>query len=248
MNNVFDDIYRVALSDLYYMKRNIWALLATSLVTPLLYLIAFGYGLGRGVMMEGVDYIAFVIPGVVALTTLSSSFTTISSKLMVQKRFYESFDEMMLCPVSKTGIIFGKAVLGILKGMMCGTILLVLGLLMSDGLHVTPGLMLCMFLSCTTFSLLGVAAGMIVKDLPHMNLFNSFVILPMTFLCGTMFSLNALPGAAKAIIWALPLTHTSECLRATALGWQFPWISVAALLAYGAAFYLLARHSLSYSD
>ena len=128
MNNVLDDIYRVALSDLYYLKRNVWVLLATSLVTPLLYLVAFGYGLGKGVTMEGVDYIAFVIPGVIALTTLSSSFTTISNKLMVQKRFYESFDEMMLCPVSKTGIIFGKAVLGMAKGMMCGTILLILGL------------------------------------------------------------------------------------------------------------------------
>ncbi len=248
MNNVFDDTCRVALSDMYYLKRNIWVLLATSLVTPLLYLIAFGYGLGKDVVMDGVDYIAFVIPGVIALTTLSSSFTTVSNKLMVQKRFYESFDEMMLCPVSKTGIIFGKAVLGMVKGMMCGTILLILGLFMSSDLHVTVMLIVCMVISCAVFSLLGVAAGMLMKDLPHMNLFNSFVILPMTFLCGTMFSLDALPGPAKLVIEVLPLTHTSECIRAAALGWQFPWISVLVLLAFGALFYLLSLYGLRHSS
>ncbi|MCQ2078550.1 MAG: ABC transporter permease [archaeon] len=243
-----DEVYRVALSDLYYLRRNILPLLATSLITPLLYLVAFGYGLGNGVVMEGVSYIAFVIPGVVSLTTLSSSFTTISNKLMVQKRFYESFDEMMLCPISKSSIIFGKTILGIIKGMMCGSILLALGFLMTDDLHITVGLVACMLLSCVVFSLLGVAAGMIVSDLPRMNLFNSFVILPMTFLCGTMFSLNALPEVVKVIIDLLPLTQTSACIRASALGWEFPWLHMVLLVAYGALFYLLALWSLRKSN
>lgn len=67
------DIVRVAMADLFYLKRNVWVLLATSLVTPLLYLVAFGYGLGKGVIMDGVPYLAFMIPGVVALTTLTPS-------------------------------------------------------------------------------------------------------------------------------------------------------------------------------
>lgn len=246
--SLLSDIARVSLSDLYYMKRNWYTLLATSLITPLLYLVAFGYGLGKGITMEGVDYIAFMIPGVVSLSTLTSSFSTVSNKLMIQKRFYESFDEMMLCPVSTSSIILGKAVLGVVKGMLCGAILLVLGMFMSGDLRITVPLVLCMFLSCLVFSLLGVAAGIIVKDMPHMTLFNSFVILPMTFLCGTMFSLDALPKAAQYVIWALPLTHTTECLRASALDWSFPWVSLAVLMAYGVAFYLLAYLALRKTD
>ncbi len=248
MKGFFDDVYRVALSDLYYLKRNILLLLATSMITPLLYLVAFGYGLGDGVTMQGVSYIAFVIPGVVALTTLTSSFTTIANKLMIQKRFYESFDEMLLCPISKASVIFGKALLGVIKGMLCGAILLLLGYFMTDDLQVTAGLILVMFVSCVVFSLLGVAAGMIVQDIPRMNLFNSFVILPMTFLCGTMFSLDALPGAIKVFIDVLPLTQTSECIRACALGWEFPWIDLIILLAYGVAFYVLAHWGLRNSN
>ena len=206
--SVLGETCRVALADFYYFRRNCLLLLVTSMVTPLLYMLAFGYGLGQGVIMEGVDYIAFMIPGVISLTTLTSTFDTVSHKIMVQKRFYESFDEMLLCPISKASVIFGKALLGVIKGMLCGTILLLLGYFMTEDLQVTAGLILVMFVSCVVFSLLGVAAGMIVQDIPRMNLFNSFVILPMTFLCGTMFSLDALPTAVKT-----PSSSAKACCR-----------------------------------
>ena len=242
------DTLRVAMSDLYYLKRNLPILLATSMVTPLLYLLAFGYGLGKDITMEGVTYMAFMIPGVVSLTTVTSSFTTVANKLMVQKRFYESFDEMMLCPISKTSMILGKSILGILKSLLCALLMLLLGALLTDDLFITPVLILCVLLSCTVFSLLGVAAGMLVPDLPRMNLFNSFVILPMTFLCGTMFSLDNLPDIAKTLIELLPLTHTSNCVRAAALGWDFPWLSLAILIGYGVFFFLLGRFALRHTN
>lgn len=230
----------VSLSDFYYFKRNFLLLLATSMVTPLLYMLAFGYGLGRGITMDGVDYIAFMIPGIISLTTLSSTFDTVSHKIMVQKRFYESFDEMLLCPISKSSIIFGRSLLGVVKGMMCGTIITVLGLFFSSDFHVSVWFFLMMLLSCFVFSLLGVAAGVMVKDLAHMSLFTTFVILPMTFLCGTMFSMDTLPEAIRWFIDILPLSQTSDCIRALALQWDFPYMSFALLIAYGIVFYLLA--------
>ena len=242
------DTLRVAMSDLYYLKRNLPILLVTSLVTPLLYLLAFGYGLGQDVTMEGVSYMAFMIPGVVSLTTVTSSFTTVANKLMIQKRFYESFDEMMLCPISKTSMILGKSILGILKSMLCAFLMLFLGYMLTDDLYITPMLVLCVFISCTAFSLLGVAAGMLVPDLPRMNLFNSFVILPMTFLCGTMFPVDKMPDVIGAIVTVLPLTPSSECVRAAALGADFPWLSLAVMIVWGVLFFFVARHGLRQSD
>ena len=243
--SVLGETCRVALADFYYFRRNCLLLLVTSMVTPLLYMLAFGYGLGQGVIMEGVDYIAFMIPGVISLTTLTSTFDTVSHKIMVQKRFYESFDEMLLCPVSKTSIIFGKALLGVVKGMMCGTILVAMGMMFTSDLHITVQLFLLMLASCFVFSILGVAAGVIVQDLAHMSLFTTFVILPMTFLCGTMFSLDALPQALATVIDILPLSQTSACIRAVALDWAFPWMSLALLAVYGVIFYLLAHFALN---
>ena len=239
--SLIDETFRVALSDLYYFKRNFLLLTITSLVTPLLYMFAFGFGVGNSVSeMEGVAYIAFIIPGVVAINTMTSSFNTISHKLMIQKRFYESFDEMMLCPVSKSALILGKCILGVIKGMVSGTILIVMGGLMSSDLMITPQLFGIMIFSIFIFSLLGVAAGIVLPDLPWTDAFNSFVILPMTFLCGTMFTLSAVPQWVADIIWALPLTHTSACIRAIALGWDFPWVSFIVLLIYGAVFFILS--------
>ena len=243
---LIDETFRVALSDLYYFKRNFILLTVTSLVTPLLYMFAFGYGVGNSVdEMEGVSYIAFIIPGVVAINTMTSSFNTISHKLMIQKRFYESFDEMLLCPVSKSALILGKTILGILKGMICGTILIIMGYVMTSDLIISPQLFALMLMSCFIFSLLGVAAGIVLPDLPWTDMFNSFIILPMTFLCGTMFTLSAVPEIVADIIWALPLTHTSTCIRAVALGWDFPWVSFCVLIAYGIAFYIIAWAALN---
>jgi ABC-type multidrug transport system permease subunit len=69
-----------------------------------------------------------------------------------------------------------------------------------------------------------------------MNVFNAMVMVPMTFLCGTFFSLSQLPEAVKAALYVFPLTHVSQCLRASALGQAFPWLSFAALLGFGLAF------------
>ena len=78
----FGDSFRVAWIDMCFVRHNILSILVTCLVSPLLYLVAFGYGLGQGMTVEGFDYISFMIPGVIALSTLTSCFSTVSTKVM----------------------------------------------------------------------------------------------------------------------------------------------------------------------
>ena len=59
------------------------------------------------------------------------------------------------------------------------------------------------------------------------------------------YSLDALPQALATVIDLLPLSQTSACIRAVALDWAFPWMSLALLAVYGAIFYLLAHFALS---
>jgi ABC-type multidrug transport system permease subunit len=70
-----------------------------------------------------------------------------------------------------------------------------------------------------------------------MSTFNTLVILPMTFLCGTFFSLTQVPEGVKIALYLLPLTHSSDCLRAAALNQPFPWFSFVALIGFGLIFY-----------
>jgi ABC-2 type transport system permease protein len=233
------EIYYVAWSDLRFMRHNLLNVLIMSLMSPILYVIAFGYGLGGTTTVSGVPYISFMIPGIVALSSLSSSFTSTSTRINVQRLYYKSFDEMLMCPLRYSSIVLGKTVLGMIRGLISCAVIYAIGLCLSTDLMITPMFVIVVLLSCFTYACLGETAALIAKSHQSMATFNTLVILPMTFLCGTFFSTSVLPEFFQAILYAIPLTHSSECIRSSALGWDFPWISLAILVAYAVAFYFL---------
>lgn len=239
---VFADSFRVAWIDLCFIKRNILTVLVTSLVGPLLYLFAFGYGLGRGMTVEGFDYLSFMIPGIIALSTLSACFNTVATKVMVQRNYYQSFDELFLCSMAPSAIILGKAYAGVIRGLISCTVLYIIGLAISPNIMLTASAIILIPISCLLYSLLGVVSGLLANSHLTLTMFTSLVILPMTFLCGTIFSLDSLPEALKMVIYALPLTHSTECIRSAILGTTFPWTSLIMIICYGFAFFLVCRY------
>lgn len=238
------EIYYVAWADLQFMRHSFLNILVMSVMSPLLYLVAFGYGMGAGVTPDGISHIAFVVPGIVALTTLSSSFSSTATRINVQKLFYKSFDEMMMSPLRLSSIIMGKATLGVLRGAVSAGIIFLIGLVITTGLHVTPLFVICLLASCFTFAFLGIMAALLARSHQSISTFSSMVILPMTFLCGTFFSVASLPAGLQVILYALPLTHSSTCIRAAALGQAFPWASFIVLMTFGAAFFAINMHIL----
>ncbi len=238
MLNALSDISSVLYADLRNLRRHLRSLVATSLIQPLLYLVAFGYGLGQGVNIGGVSYLAFVIPGIIALTAFSTSFSGASAKLQVDRLFYKTFDEYLMAPVSLYSIVVGKALVGVVRSLITSVAILVVGLVLSPLLIVSPLFVLVLFVSCFVFSLFGVLVAFLINSHQNMSAFSNLVILPMTFLCGTFFSFSGLPVAAQGVLYVLPLTHASLCLRAAALGQAFPWFSFAVLLGFGMAFFL----------
>ncbi len=230
------DVYAVFWSDLRALRRRIWRTLGTGLLSPILYLVAFGWGLGRGVNVEGVDYITFVVPGIVALSAMNSSFNGAGQKLNAGRLFYRTFDEYLMAPISSTALVLGKSLIGVVRGLISGLALLVAGLLMAPLLSVNPRLLLTLLLTCFTFAFLGVLAALLAKSHEDMSTFGSLILLPMTFLGGTFFSPSSMPPVAQWAIRALPLTNCSECLRAAALERPFPWESFGAILVYSTAF------------
>lgn len=239
MLNFLKEVYYVSWADLRFIKHNFPNILVTSLVSPILYLITFGYGLGRGMSSGDVSYISFIIPGIVALSSLSSSFSSTSTRINVQRLYYKSFDEMMMCPLRPTAIILGKSMMGVLRGLLSCSIIFVMGLILSPEIMLTPLFICCLLISCFSFSFLGVMAALLAKSHQTLATFNSLVILPMTFLCGTFFSVSSVPVLFQYILYLFPLTHASMCVRASSLGWAFPWESLVILIAFGIAFYII---------
>ncbi len=232
-------MYSILWVDLRFLSRNWLKTLATTLVAPVLYLLAFGYGLGQGVTVEGYSYLQFVIPGIVALTAMTTSFNAAGMKLHVDRLFYRCFDEALMSPVSFFSIIVGKTLIGVVRGVMSTVALLVACYVFSPLPSVGVLFWLTLFATCFVFSFLGVLVALIAKSHQDMNVFMSLVILPMSFLSGTFFSLNQVPEALRVVLSFSPLTHASLCLRASALGQPYPWLSLAVLSGFGVVFFAL---------
>ena len=242
------DIYAVVWVDLRFLSRNLGKTMALTLIAPILYLLAFGYGLGNGANIEGYSYLEFVIPGILALTAMTTSFNTSGLKLHVDRLFYKCFDETLMSPVSAFSIIIGKSLIGVLRGLLSSAALLLACLFFSPLPSASLLFPLNLVLTCFVFSFLGVVVAFLAKTHQDMTLFMSLVVLPMAFLSGTFFSLSQVPEALSIILYLSPLTHASLILRASILGQPFPWLSLFILAAFGIAFFALCFVALKRSS
>jgi ABC-2 type transport system permease protein len=242
------DIYAVVWVDLRFLSRNLGKTLALTLVAPILYLLAFGYGLGRGASIEGFSYLDFVIPGILALTAMTTSFNTSGLKLHVDRLFFKCFDETLMAPVSAFSIIIGKALIGVVRGLLSSAALLLACLVFSPLPTVSLLFPLSLVLTCFVFSFLGVIVAFLAKTHQDMTLFMSLVVLPMAFLSGTFFSLRQVPETLSIILFLSPLTHACLCLRASILGQPFPWLSLLILAVFGIVFFILCFVALKRSS
>lgn len=225
--------------DLRFLSRNWLKTLATTLIAPVLYLLAFGYGLGQGIIIEGQSYLNFVIPGIIALTAMTTSFNASGMKLHVDRLFYKCFDETLMSPVSSFSIIIGKTLIGVVRGLISSAALLAACFAFSPLPEMGIMFIIVLLLTCFVFSFLGVVVALIAKSHQDMSVFMSLVILPMSFLSGTFFSLSQVPQAMRIVLSFSPLTHASLCLRASALDQPFPWFSFFILLSFGFGFFFL---------
>lgn len=213
--------------------------LANYAISPLLYIIAFGWGMGRGVIMEGVDYLAFMLPGLMALSSMGRSFS-ISSEINIARFYWHTFEEFQTAPVAPWSIVLGEVFGGVVRGFLAVAVVACLALISGVGLKFGPGLLLGVFMNCFLFASAAVLAAMVVRSHADQSNLTGFVITPMSFLCGTFFSLDKLPAWAAGVIETLPLTHASHFIRASALNQPLPWLSLAVMALYSVAFFCLA--------
>lgn len=224
--------YVILWSDMVALRRNLRNYLIATVVGPLLYMAAFGFGLGRDIRMDGQSYLQFVIPGIIAMTAMNSSFNGAGTRLVIDQIHWRSFDESLMAPIGQIWLLLGKALIGVLRGMVSSVAFLVMAAIMSPGLHIEPLFFISLLLSCLIFSFLGVLSALLARTYDDMIAFSSIFIMPMAFLGGTFFSLTYLPSDLRYVIYLLPLTHASICLRSSLLGQTVPDASLFALVAF----------------
>lgn len=226
------DTYTVLWREMLVLKRTFWKFLISVLVGPFLYLVAFGWGLGRSVTMASGSYLDFVVPGIIGLSAMTTSFNGVGVYLNISKLYYHDLEEYQIAPITAVSFTLGKVLAGCVRGMTAALVILALGFLFGARLITGLWFFLIVLLTCFLFASLGVVAGMTAKSHEDMGNISTFVILPMSFLCGTFFSLDKLPKGINCVINMLPLTHTSYSLRALFLSGELLWSSIVVLAVY----------------
>lgn len=240
MRTLLGELVPVIWDEWILFRKNFMKITISALMSPLLYIIAFGYGVSGGSSLSGITYLKFLIPGIIALTTMNGSYKAISVKLITNRVYDQTFEQYLIAPISVFSYCFGKAIAGALRGMYAGGLIIALAFVFRIDLNLSPLFFLLMFLNGMTFASLGMYGAMVAKSHADMNRFGTYVMLPMTFLCGTFFSTSHLPMAIRQVINLLPLTHMSTGLRAIAMYQPFYLSSLLIILLYLIVFFTLA--------
>ena len=221
-------------------KRSWLQITLSAMVAPLLYIIAFGFGLGGTMEMDGRAYLDFLLPGVVALTTMNASFSAVGMSLNVQRLYEHSFDNVMISPTPMWQYILGQMLGGSLRGFYAGALVLVLGICFGANMCLSVAFLLVMLLNGMVFASLGIMAAVLSKTHAGISRFSSFVLTPMSFLGNTFFGMDAMPAGVDLLIQALPLTQTAAVLRSLSWGEDCQLWRIGVLVVYNAAFLLVA--------
>lgn len=234
------DISTILWREFLFFRRRWLKITNSAIISPLLYMIAFGWGVGSQVTMEGADYKVFIIPGIVALATMNTSFNAVAVRVNISRLHEKSFENYILAPVRMFSVAAGNILAGTVRGFYAALLILLTALFFGVRLHTGPAFFLICLLNSFLFASLGYFAAMIIDSHYDMNRFTIYFITPMTFLCGTFFDPAAAPAAIRNFIYLLPLTHASGSLRALGLGGSFSWISIIVLTVYALVFFALS--------
>ncbi len=193
-----------------------------SVITSTLYFLIFGTVLGSRIGdMQGVDYMTFVVPGLVMLAIVTTAYANTSFTFFSSKFFARSIDEILVSPTPPWVMIAGFIGGGLVRGILVGTLVLLVSLFFT-GLDLAIHNFLIIFafaiLTCLVFALAGLINGIYAKSIDGINLVPTFVLTPLIYLGGIFYSVHTLPDWWQYITYANPLFYLINGFRYGFLG------------------------------
>lgn len=193
-----------------------------SVVTSTLYFLVFGTVLGSQIgQMQGVDYMVFVIPGLVMLAIVTTSYANTSFTFFSSKFFARNIEEILVTPTPPWIMIAGFIGGGVVRGVLTGGLVLLVSIFFT-GLELAVHNLLIILgfaiLTSLVFALAGLVNGIYAKTIDGINLVPTFVLTPLVYLGGIFYSVQQLPEWWQWITYANPLFYLINGFRYGFLG------------------------------
>jgi ABC-2 type transport system permease protein len=217
--------------------RTLWQSLITPVITTALYFVVFGTALGSRMMeMEGVNYGAFIVPGLTLLAVFMQSIFNASFGIYFPK-FTGTIYELLSAPISSFEAVLAYVGAAATKSVILALVTLATALLFVPLRIDHPVWMLLFLVGITTgFCLFGFAIGVWAQNFEQLQIIPMMVITPLTFLGGAFYSINAIGEPWRTVTLFNPIVHLISGFR-----WSFysvsdvpVWSSVAVMLALNA--------------
>ncbi|MEH6677202.1 ABC transporter permease [Phenylobacterium sp.] len=202
-----------------------WRTLMQSIASPVistsLYFVVFGSAIGsRMVEIDGVSYGAFIIPGLIMLSLLTESISNASFGIYMPK-FSGTIYEVLSAPISAVEIVAGYVGAAATKSIILGLIILATARIFVPYEIAHPLVMISfLVLTAVTFSLFGFAIGIWADGFEKLQIVPMLVVMPLTFLGGSFYSISMLPPVWQTITLFNPVVYLVSGFR-----WSFYGIS-----------------------
>jgi ABC-2 type transport system permease protein len=186
-----------------------------SLGQPLLFLVALGFGFRSMFAKAGAgDYINFLSPGIISMAIL---FNAVFSGIeIIWDRQFGFLKETLVAPVSRLEIVSGRMLGGAIVAMAQGTVVLVICVIAGLRFHnvlLAPLGIVFMFLIALLFTGIGTVFGSVLQDMQGFPLIINFLVMPLFFFSGAIFSAEGLPKILQFLLRLNPLSYGVDGLR-----------------------------------
>lgn len=196
-------------------SQTIVAPVVTTLLFYAVFNLAFG-GSGRG--MDGIDYMAFLAPGLIMMGMVQNAFANTSSSITIAK-VQGTISDILMAPLSAGEMLAGYVIGGVVRGMIVGVVSIITLSLLMDLSIVNPfAIFGFALLGTVMLSLLGILGGLWAQKFDHIAAVTNFVITPLTFLSGTFYSIDHLPEFWQMLAHANPFFYMIDGFRSGFIG------------------------------
>ena len=193
----------------------IWSqTLLPPVINQSLYFIIFGAFIGSQVRaINGIQYMAFIVPGLVMMAVINSSFSNVVSSFLGSK-FQRSIEELMVSPTPNFVIIAGYVMGGVVRGILVGAIVFAISAIFTHPvIHDPLMIALFVFLTAVVFSLGGLVNGIYATKFDDVAIFPTFVLTPLTYFGGVFYSIKDLPEFWQMLTQLNPIFYMIDGFR-----------------------------------
>lgn len=194
--------------------------LVPPLISSTLFIFVFGLSIGPSLnrLVEGVSYLEFLIPGLVMMQLIESSYANTSSSLFIS-RWHNIIQEILLSPLSYFEMVLALLVGGITRGILVGTGVWAVSLGFTRFAFQNCFIVLYFFLTVTViFSLLGLLVGLWADGFEKLSFWSTFVLTPLVYFGGVFHSLEMVPPAFQWLTRLNPIFYLVSGLRYGMIG------------------------------